>query len=130
MYIAGQTNNEALSPFAHQGDRGSFEYSSRSYSRPPSLIQPTSPMGAAWPSGVNFVWQIVSEKSIKSDPCVRLCNFWNQSAGGLVWICNSTPFIPLKRNQSVSITLCSHLRARKPPAPRCCHLESIMLLFH
>lgn len=50
------------------------------------------------------------KKSIKSDPTVRRYNIWNQSAHGLVWICNSTPFNPLKSNQVLSIMLCSHLR--------------------
>lgn len=64
---------------------------------------------AAWPGSLHFAQQIVSEKSIKSDRGVRLHNIWNHSAHGLVWICNSTPFSPLKSNHSLSITLCSHL---------------------
>lgn len=67
-----------------------------------TLVNPTK-------GGLNFVQQIVSEKSIKCDPGVRLCNIWNQSAHGLVWICNSTHFSPPKSNHSLSITLCSHL---------------------
>lgn len=69
------------------------------------------PFQAAWLGALNFVQQIVSaKKSIKSDPTVRRYNIWNQSAHGLVWICNSTPFNPLKSNQVLSIMLCSHLR--------------------
>lgn len=49
-------------------------------------------------------------KSIKADLTLVRYNIWNQSTDGLVWICNSTPFNPLKSNQVVSITPCSHLR--------------------
>lgn len=58
------------------------------------LLSPSF-FGASWPSDLNFVHQIVSEKSIKPDPSVRRCYIWNHSAHGLVWICDSTPFSPL-----------------------------------
>lgn len=109
---------------ANYSEEGYFVRQPWSESRPPF----TYLIGAAWSGSLNFVQQIVSEKSIKSDPSVPPCNFWNQSAHGLVWICNSTPFSPPKRNRRLSITLCSHLRAEKLSAPRHCHLKTIMLL--
>lgn len=51
------------------------------------------------------------KKSINVGPSGHFCNIWNQPGHGLVLICSSTPFRPLKRNSSLSVTLCSHLRA-------------------
>lgn len=46
-------------------------------------------------------------------PVRGICNIWNQSAGGLVWIYNSAPFGPLKSSGGFSITACHHLGLQK-----------------